>query len=109
MHLIEILLPLHDNKDRSLNRKPIAAARDELTELYGGVTAFNRAPATGESREGNRIVRDEIIVLRLWLQRSTATGGSVTVRTLKASSTRMKSSSVPSLWKSFRRNRLRCF
>jgi hypothetical protein len=32
------------------------------------VTAFNRAPAIGESREGNRIVRDEIIVFEVMVE-----------------------------------------
>jgi hypothetical protein len=36
--------------------------RDELTELYAGVTAFTRAPAGGESRSGPKKVHDDIVV-----------------------------------------------
>jgi hypothetical protein len=38
-----------------------------LTERFGGVTVFNRATATGESREGGSVVRDEIIVFEVMM------------------------------------------
>ena len=32
---------------------------------FGGVTAFTRAPASGENKEEGRIVRDQIIILEV--------------------------------------------
>ena len=39
--------------------------RDELTELYGGVTSFTRAPAQGETKCGDEKARDDIVVLEV--------------------------------------------
>lgn len=36
--------------------------RAELTDAFGGVTAFSRAPATGVWEENGEVVRDDIIV-----------------------------------------------
>jgi hypothetical protein len=36
MYLIEILLPLHDNKGQAFEPQTYQRLRDELTELYGG-------------------------------------------------------------------------
>jgi hypothetical protein len=54
-------------RDRPLNRKPISGCATTNRALRR-VTAFNRAPAIGESREGNRIVRDEIIVFEVMVE-----------------------------------------
>jgi hypothetical protein len=51
-HLVQLLLPRYDE----------AVAR-ELTERFGGMTAYARAPATGEWKPGpGRTVRDDIVV-----------------------------------------------
>jgi len=42
MYLIEILLPVLDNEGRPFAAKTYRTLRDELTERYGGVTAFTR-------------------------------------------------------------------
>jgi hypothetical protein len=66
MNVIEILLPLHDNKGQPFDPELYHALRCELTEMFGGVTAFNRARAAlGESKDGNEIVRDRIIVIEV--------------------------------------------
>ena len=47
MHLIEIFLPLTDNDGTPF---PVAAHKSverELTDRFGGVTAYPRAPASG--------------------------------------------------------------
>jgi hypothetical protein len=43
-YLIEILLPVRENEGRPFAAKTCQSLRDELTEHYGGVTAFTRAP-----------------------------------------------------------------
>jgi hypothetical protein len=68
MFLIEILLPLRDNQGRAFEDQILHELRQELTSRFGGVTAFNRAPAVGESREGKRTIRDQIIVLEIMVE-----------------------------------------
>ena len=66
MYLVEILLPLRDNQGRPFSVKTYQNLRDELTGQYGGVTAFTRAPAEGETKAGNngKIV-DDIVVFEI--------------------------------------------
>lgn len=65
MHLIEILLPLSDNEGRRFSGTKFARIREELTERFGGVTAFTRSPAHGMSRAGHQVVHDEIVVFEV--------------------------------------------
>ena len=65
MYLIEILLPVRDNEGRPFAARTYQALRDELIDLYGGVTSFTRAPAQGETKCGDEKVRDDIIVLEV--------------------------------------------
>ena len=63
MHLIEILLPLYDNGGAALPRSHFQAVRTELTERFGGLTAFTRAPAEGLWKdEGEHTQRDDIVI-----------------------------------------------
>jgi hypothetical protein len=41
-HLIQILLPLSDNEGRRFPPAAYARVRSELTERFGGMTAFTR-------------------------------------------------------------------
>ena len=65
MYLIEIMLPLRDNEGRPFATKTYQNLRDELTDLYGGVTAFTRAPREGETKTGGVKVHDDIIVFEV--------------------------------------------
>ena len=65
MILIEILLPLKDNAGKPFDRKVFDALRRDLTDIVGGVTAFTRAPALGETRSGGKTVQDDIILLEV--------------------------------------------
>jgi hypothetical protein len=47
MHLVEILLPLNDNRGRPFAPEKYPAVRQHLTERFGGLTAFTRSPAQG--------------------------------------------------------------
>ena len=63
MFLVQLLLPLYDNAGRRVPHDKFAAVRDELTERYGGVTAFLRSPAQGTWKEsGGAVDRDEIVM-----------------------------------------------
>ncbi|HET9578284.1 MAG TPA: hypothetical protein VFP44_10685 [Usitatibacter sp.] len=63
MHLVQILLPLYDARGERFAGALYARVKDELTERFGGLTAYARAPAEGlwESRPGST-QRDDIVV-----------------------------------------------
>jgi hypothetical protein len=63
MHLVQLLLPLFDNESQPIPRAHFERVASELTEHFGGLTAFTRAPAEGLWREGgDGTTRDEIVV-----------------------------------------------
>ena len=66
MYLIQILLPVRDNQGRPFPRSDLDAVRKELTERFGGATAFLRAPAAGlwKDDEGD-VARDDVVVLEV--------------------------------------------
>ena len=47
MHLVQLLLPLYDNSGNAFSETVFSGIRGELTEGFGGVTAFTSAPAKG--------------------------------------------------------------
>jgi hypothetical protein len=63
VHLVQILLPLHDRHGKRFGPAPYKQVSRELTERFGGLTAYARAPATGlwEQRPGET-TRDEVVV-----------------------------------------------
>ena len=66
MHLVEIFLPLSDNAAESFPPDLFAAVHAELTERFGGLTAFSRAPAVGLWKEDDGgATRDDIVVLEV--------------------------------------------
>ena len=65
MHLIEILLPLRD-----ANGEPFPAAyyddlAQHLTDTFGGVTSFLRAPAEGRWHGSGAMQREDIAVMEV--------------------------------------------
>jgi hypothetical protein len=62
MHLVQILLPLRDNEGRPFPQDAYGRIRSELTERFGGLTAFTRAPAEGLWTEDGQTSRDEIVI-----------------------------------------------
>ena len=66
MELIQIVLPLFDNGGEKLPRALFQTTLAELTDRFGGATAFTRAPAEGfwEAPEGH-IKRDDVIVVEV--------------------------------------------
>jgi hypothetical protein len=65
MHLVELLLPLHDNSGRPFGAGKYAEVRQHLTERFGGLTAFTRSPAQGTTTESGKPVHDEIVVFEV--------------------------------------------
>ncbi len=69
MYLIEIFLPLYDNEGRAFAREDFDRVRHELTDRFGGVTAFSRAPAEGVWKEGGEETRDQIVIFEVMADR----------------------------------------
>jgi hypothetical protein len=63
MHLVQLLLPLYDNDGEPLPRARFAQVRQELTDRFGGVTAYLRSPARGVWRdhEGD-VAHDDVVI-----------------------------------------------
>jgi hypothetical protein len=69
MHLVQILLPLHDAKGRGFPKAKYEAVADQLTELFGGVTAFTRTPAEGQWKPGGHPAsEDDIVVVEVMVK-----------------------------------------
>jgi hypothetical protein len=63
MHLVQVLLPLYDNEGQLLSAALHHMVREELTERFGGLTAYTRAPAEGLWKENAaETARDDIVV-----------------------------------------------
>ncbi|GEP03829.1 hypothetical protein [Methylobacterium oxalidis] len=64
-HLIQLLLPLSDNNGEPFSRSEYVRVRSELTEQFGGMTAFTRGPAEGLWEENGETARDDIVVFEV--------------------------------------------
>jgi hypothetical protein len=62
MHLIQILLPVCDNKGRPFPRNHFARTKAQLTGRFDGLTAYSQSPADGLWKRGKGIKRDQIVV-----------------------------------------------
>jgi hypothetical protein len=63
MYLINVFLPLADNNGKRFHRDAYAAVENELTERFGGVTAYPRAPASGLWKtDDSKTQEDDLII-----------------------------------------------
>ncbi len=63
MHLVQLLLPLYDRAGAHFPRAFYDDVAHELTEHFGGVTAYTRTPAIGFwEPEPGRTTRDDVVV-----------------------------------------------
>ena len=66
MYLIQLLLPLYDNDQRPFSFQHFDQVRHSLTEHFGGVTAYLRAPAIGLWKEDDQDVsRDDVVMFEV--------------------------------------------
>ena len=69
MHLVQILLPLYDPAGKPFERALFDAVARELTERFGGVTTYTRAPATGLWKEApDKTARDDLAVYEVMVE-----------------------------------------
>ena len=66
MELFQLVLPLFDNTKVKLPRSLFTDTLRELTDKFGGATAFTRSPADGFWEEpGGRVEHDEVVVIEV--------------------------------------------
>ena len=64
-YLIQLLLPVSDNKGQPYPQKVLREISASLTEGFGGVTAFSRSPAKGTWINDDHEERDDVIVIEV--------------------------------------------
>ena len=63
MHLLQLFLPLYDNEGSKLPNALYSEVKEELAQKFGGMTAYNRAPAEGLWKEdSSQPHRDELVI-----------------------------------------------
>jgi hypothetical protein len=63
--LVQLLLPRFANDGRPFSEELFREVRSELTDRFGGLTAFTRSPAEGLWKSEGRTHHDEIIVFEV--------------------------------------------
>ena len=65
MYLVQILLPLTDDAGHRFESAAYGRVRKELSDRFGGITSFTRAPAQGMWKEGGHVSRDDLVVFEV--------------------------------------------
>ena len=65
--LVQMLLPVRDDAGKPFPRELFEQIRHELTERFGGVTSYLRAPATGLWKQSAEAPpsRDEVVLFEV--------------------------------------------
>ena len=69
MKLVQIFLPLRDNRGKRFGRAVFAEVRRELVRRFGGLTAYSRAPARGLWRSPGGTRSDDIVIFEVMAPR----------------------------------------
>ena len=69
MKLVQILLPVRDNKGRGFSRATYALVHNQLVKQFGGLTAYTRSPARGLWKSEGATKRDDMIILEVMTER----------------------------------------
>jgi hypothetical protein len=69
MNLVQLFLPLRDNAGAAFPPDLFRKVRAELTEAFGGVTAYQRAPATGLWEDAaDEVQRDDLVLFEVMVE-----------------------------------------
>lgn len=68
MHLVQLLLPLKDPDGKPFPRSFYRSVRETLTDRFGGLTAYSRAPAEGVWDGGSEVAHDDIVVYEVMVE-----------------------------------------
>lgn len=60
--LVQLFLPLYDNKGISFSERYYNQVREELTQTFGGATFYFRSPVSGTWKQENKVIKDELLV-----------------------------------------------
>jgi hypothetical protein len=64
--LIQIFLPLYDNRGERLDHGLFTHVQQELTERFGGLTSYSRAPVKGLWKEDDdHTTRDDLVIVEV--------------------------------------------
>src|SRR5512145_2368678 len=69
MHLVQLLLPLYNNSGIQFEQKLYTCVRNELVDRFGGITAYTRAPVHGLWQESEQLVRDDLIIYEIMVEK----------------------------------------
>jgi hypothetical protein len=64
-YLVQILLPKQTGSGKAVEQKWFDSLLKELTNQFGGVTSFLRAPSTGLWQNGQQVEEDNIAVIEV--------------------------------------------
>jgi hypothetical protein len=69
MHLVQILLPLRGPDGTAFAHGQYTRVARELTETFGGMTAYARAPASGlwQEEDSGETTHDDIVVYEVMI------------------------------------------
>lgn len=65
---VEIFVPLFRGDGQPVENNYLADLERQLTERFGGVTAFTRAPARGRWSDGGRVETDEVVIYEVMVE-----------------------------------------
>ncbi len=65
MNLVQVLLPLSDNRGKRISHAAFIEVKNELTRRFGGVTAYVQSPAEGQWLAHGRKVHDQVITVEV--------------------------------------------
>ena len=69
MNLVQLFLPLRDNAGEAFPPGLFQRVRSELTDAFGGVTAYQRAPATGLwEDDADEVQRDDLVLFEVMVE-----------------------------------------
>ena len=69
MYLIQVFLPHYNELGQVFAEQHFSAVRKQLTEKFGGLTIYSRAPAKGFWKEKGKVHKDDIIVFEVMAER----------------------------------------
>jgi hypothetical protein len=69
VHLVQLLLPVFDETGARFHERLFTEVRRELTDRFGGVTAYVRSPAAGAwRRDDGTVDRDEMMMIEVMVK-----------------------------------------
>jgi hypothetical protein len=75
MKLVQILLPVRDNRGRKFKGELYSDVHSEFVRRFGGLTAYTRSPARGLWKSQGSTKRDDMIILEVMTSASIELGG----------------------------------